>query len=285
MMSMMSAPPPSLRVPARRRTIRESFSELNGSRLILANMVRRDFASKHKNSFFGMAWSLINPLLLVAIFSVAFWFMGARVVGNRTYPFALFFFGGITLWNFFSTALVSATGSIVGGGYLIKKIYFPRDILPLSQVFAALITFFFEFLVLMAAAPLFHVYPSWTLVFAPLIVAETFLVAYAGGLILSGITVIFRDIEHFIGVAMQVLFWGTPIIYDISLVANKSAFLAKAMRANPMADLILAFRFCVLDHRVPGVFSITYPIAFGLVLYFFAARSFNKREAMFAELI
>src|SRR5438874_903358 len=164
---MTVAPPPSLRLRAPRRTVRAALRELVDSRQILANMVRRDFAAKHKNSFFGMAWSLVNPLLLVGIFSFVFWFLGAQGVGgNRTYPFALFFFCGIAIWNLFSAGLLGATTSIVGGAYLIKKVYFPREILPLSQVFASLITFVFEFVVLMVAAPFFHVYPHWTLLLA-----------------------------------------------------------------------------------------------------------------------
>ncbi|MDQ3871268.1 MAG: ABC transporter permease [Chloroflexota bacterium] len=282
---MTTAPAPSLRLRAPRRTIGEALRELRDSRQILANMVRRDFAAKHKNSFFGMAWSLVNPLLLVGIFSFVFWFLGAPVVGKRGYPFAMFFFCGITLWNLFSAGLTGATGSIVGGAYLVKKIYFPREILPLSQVFAALITFGFEFFVLMVAGLLFGVYPYWTLLFVPLIVAETFLLAYAGGLLLSGLTVVFRDIEHFIGVVIQVLFWATPIIYDIALISRKSHLVAQALRANPMVDLVLAFRAVVLDHQLPGLEGLLYAGVFGVVLYLIAARSFNRREATFAELI
>src|SRR5439155_17118544 len=142
-----------------------------------------------------------NPLLLVGIFSFVFWFLGAQGVGgNRTYPFALFFFCGIAIWNLFSAGLLGATTSIVGGAYLIKKVYFPREILPLSQVFASLITFGFEFLVLMVAAPFFGVYPYWTLLWVPLILAATFLLVYACGLLLSALTVTFCDIQHFIGV-------------------------------------------------------------------------------------
>jgi ABC-type polysaccharide/polyol phosphate export permease len=139
--------------------------------------------------------------------------------------------------------------------------------------------------VLLVAASVFGVFPHWTLVLVPLIVAETFLVAYAGGLLLSALTVTFRDIEHFIGVALQVLFWATPVIYDLSLVTKKSAFLARAMRANPMVDTVLAFRAAVLDGRTPRALELIYPAIFGLVLYLFAIRSFNRREAIFAELI
>jgi ABC-2 type transport system permease protein len=271
--------------PAPRRTIVGALRELVEARQILANMIRRDFSAKHKNSFFGMAWSLVNPMLLVAIFSFVFYFLGAQVQGEKHYSFAIFFFCGITLWNFFSGALTGATGSIVAGGYLLKKVYFPRDILPLSQVFAALITFAFEFVVLMVAAPFFHVRPHWTLVFVPLVLVETFLLAYAAGLLLAGLTVVFRDIEHFIGVLMQVLFWGSGVIYDLSLISRKSPWVAKAMKANPVLDLIEAFRAVVLDGRAPSAAGLAYVGAFGLLLYLLGARSFNAREPGFAELI
>ena len=282
---MTTGPPLELVRRAPRRTISASLRELWEARQILANMVRRDFSAKHKNSFFGMAWSLVNPLLLVAIFSFVFWFLGARVQGPRDYPFAIFFFCGITLWNLMAGALTSATGSIVAGGYLIKKVYFPREILPLSQVFAALITFVFEFVVLMVAALVFGITPSWTLVFVPLIVGQTVLLAYSVGLLLAGLTVVFRDIEHFIGVAMQVLFWGTPVIYDLSLVAGKSPRVARLMKLNPVADLVIAFRRVVLDGHTPSAAGLLYAAAFALVVFVVAARSFNRRERLFAELI
>src|SRR5439155_27378933 len=111
--AVTTGPPLELVRRAPRRTISASLRELWEARQILANMVRRDFSAKHKNSFFGMAWSLVNPLLLVAIFSFVFWFLGARGVGgNRTYPFALFFFCGIAIWNLFSAGLLGATTSI-----------------------------------------------------------------------------------------------------------------------------------------------------------------------------
>lgn len=282
---MSLAPPPSALVRAPRRTILGALRELVAARQILANMVRRDFAAKHKNSFFGMAWSLVNPLLIVAVFSFVFYFLGARVQGETRHPFAIFFFCGITLWNFFSVALTGATGSIVTGGYLLKKVYFPREILPLSQVFAALITFAFELIVLMVAAPFFGVRPHWTLVFVPLIVAETFLLAYAGGLLLSALTVVFRDIEHFIGVVMQVLFWGSAIIYDLKIVADKSPAVGRLMKANPVLDLVTAFRAVVLDGRAPSGLGLAYVGGLALTLYLAASRSFNRREPLFAELI
>ena len=282
---MAVAPPAGLRLSARRRSIRGALREVAASRQILANMVRRDFAAKHKNSFFGMAWSLVTPLLTVGVYSFAFYFLGARVQGDRTVPFAIFFFCGLTLWNLFASGVTGATGSVVGGAYLIKKVYFPREILPLSQVFAALITFAFEFAVLMVLAPLLGVTPNWTLVFVPVIVAETFLLAYAAGLLLSGLTVVFRDIEHFIGVSVLVLFWGTPIVYDLSLVSAKSPWIARAMRANPVADLILAFRACVLDGRAPDALGLAYAGLVAVLLFLVASRSFNRREVTFAELI
>src|SRR5687768_12441519 len=131
---MTLAPPPSARARAQRRTVVGALREVWESNQILANMIRRDFSAKHKNSFFGMAWSLVNPMLLVAIFSFVFYILGARAAPNRPYPFALFFFAGLVLWNFFSSGLQSATGSVVGGRHLIQKVYFPRKILPMSQV-------------------------------------------------------------------------------------------------------------------------------------------------------
>src|SRR3989442_12753042 len=116
----------------------------------------------------------------------------------------------------------------------------------------------------MGAALVFGITPSWTLVFVPVIVAQTVLLAYSVGLLLSGLTVVFRDIEHFIGVAMQVLFWGTPVIYDLSLVAGKVPRVARLIKINPGAGLVIAFRRVGLDGRPPSAFCLLYAAGFAL---------------------
>lgn len=213
--------PPPPKKP-KRRSLPESVREVIEARQILANLVRRDFSTQHRNSFLGLAWSLLNPMLTVAVFTLVFRIFRAAPTGTLQVPFALFFFSGLILWNLFSSSVVSGSTSIVGGGYLIQKVYFPREILPLSAVISAAITFAFEFVVLIVVMLLFGVMPDWHMVLVPIPILIAILLAYGFSLVLSTANVYFRDVEHFLSFGMLLWFWISGVIFDSSLVRERA---------------------------------------------------------------
>ncbi len=174
-----------------------------------------------------MLWSLANPLLVVGLFYLVFRFVLrqqpapdlARPDGNDV-PFAVYFFCGLILWNVFSNSASNGTGSVVGSGYLLRKVYFPRQILPLSSVLSAVLAFGFEFLVLLAVVVLFVGPPDLHLLWVPVIVGAVAVLSYGAALLLSAVTVFQRDVEHFIGILLQLGFWGTPILYSLQYVGD-----------------------------------------------------------------
>lgn len=267
------------------RSIRVALRELGESRDILRNLVRRDFAVKHKNSVLGVVWSLLNPLLLVAMFSVIFYFFNFRASPGTTYPFAVFFFCGLAIWNLFAACVTASVGSVVGGAYLVKKVYFAREVLPLSVVLSAGITFVFEFAVLCLFLVGFQVWPGWTILLAPIFPLLAMLLAAGIGLFLSALTVYFRDMEHFVGVAIQVWFWATPVIYSLNLIAHKSKLAAKIWLMNPITPVVIGFRQVVLDHQLPSLGWTAYSLFAGLTLLVSGYWFFNRFERQFPELI
>jgi lipopolysaccharide transport system permease protein len=278
---------PPLRDPTP-RTMRESLQEISESRDLLFQMVRRDLAAKHAGSALGFLWSLLSPALLVFVYATVFFLFGFKPVQNqelRDLPFALFFFSGLVLWNVFNAGLAGGTGSVVSSGYLVRKIYFPREILPLSVVMSGLVTFGFEFSVLLLFQTILGHPPHWTVIFAIPILAIVALMAYGAGLFLAAATVYFRDMQHFIVILLQLLFWGAPIIYDMSLIQNNHPGAAKVLLLNPVTPCVIAFRECVLIGKVPGPWRLLYAFLVSIVFVVVGSLYFNKHERRMAELV
>lgn len=276
--------PPPPKKP-KRRSLLESIKEVVEARQILANLVRRDFSTQHRNSFLGLAWSLLNPMLTVAVFTLVFRIFRAAPTGTLQVPFALFFFCGLILWNLFSSSVVSGSTSIVGGGYLIQKVYFPREILPMSAVISAAITFAFEFVVLIIVMLLFGVVPDWHIVLVPIPIFIAILLAYGFSLVLSTANVYFRDVEHFLSFGMLLWFWVSGVIFDSSLVRQRGETAFLVFNLNPIVPVLDAFRRILLGHEMPNWATLGYSAAWAVVLCLGGMWLFNRHERKFAELI
>lgn len=265
--------------------------ELLRARELTANLVRRDLKVRHRGTFLGMAWSLTTPLLFVGLYYFIFTFIfRATAVQDATrpdghvVPFAVFFFGGLVIWNLFATAVAASTGSVTGSGYLLGKIYFPRAILPLSTVLSSVVTFAFELAVLAVATVVFAGLPSLQILWLPVIVLEVTVLAFGLALLLSAVTVFLRDVAHFIGVFLQLWFWGTPIIYSLSFVADRPG-LVTLLQLNPMTGIVVSFRHVVLLNRPPDYKLLAYDGAVAIVLLVVGAVLFHRWQKLFPEIV
>lgn len=271
--------------------LRAAFSELLRSRDLIANLVRRDLQTRHRGTVLGMVWSFATPLMLVGLYSFVFLlvFKASPAVdvprpdGNAV-PFAIYFFCGLTLWNLFSTAVAGAAGSVIGAGYLLSKVYFPRAILPLSSVLSGLTTFCFEFLVLLAVVLLFVGLPGGHVLWVPLIVAIVLTMGFGLALFLSAITVFLRDVAHFIGIVMQLWFWGTPVIYSLQFVADRP-LLQDLLKLNPMTGVVVSFRNVVLLNQPPAFKLLGYDLVAAVAFLLVGAVVFVRSQRMFPEMI
>lgn len=289
--AVRTAPPP-LAAPARKGpSLRSSISELLGARDLVANLVRRDLQTRHRGTMLGMVWSFATPLLLVGLYSFVFLLVfraspavdHPRPDGNAV-PFAVYFFCGLTLWNLFGTAVGGATGSVIGSGYLLSKVYFPRAVLPLSTVLSSLITFGFEVLVLLAVTLVFVGPPGGHFLWLPMIVAIVLMMAFGLAMLVSAITVFLRDVAHFIGIFMQVWFWGTPVIYSLQFVADRPG-LQLFLKLNPMTGPVVSFRNVVLLNQPPAFRILAYDLVLALVFLLVGAWVFTRCQRMFPEMI
>ena len=277
------ARPAARREPGR---LRRTLAEYGAARELLWNLVRRDIKIQHRGTFLGALWSLITPITTAAIYTFIFTVImpASPVRDGGSAPFAVYLFVGLTIWNLMQNGAVGGTGSVVGAGYLLSKVYFRREILPLTSVLSAFVTFLWEFGVALLVVLVFVAVPDWHIVFVPLIVLVAMLLAFGIGLLLSTASVFFRDVQHFIGILMQVWFWGTPIIYSLSLLENRPLFL-NIVQLNPMTGVVVSLRNVMLMDAAPDWRLLGYGAAVGLVLVIAGFAVFRRYERLFPEMI
>ncbi len=214
------------------------------ARELLRNLISKELKVRYKGSFLGFAWSLVTPLLLTAIFTVVFATFLRIPFGDGN--FATYFLAGYLVWQFFANSVSASVQSITGNGSLIRKVYFPREVLPLSLVVSQGVHLL---LALVATAPLFIALRGFHPEVLPgLLVALVLLAAFTAGIamVVAALNVRFRDLAELLPVLLQAWFYATPIIYPIELVATSrfaDVFLP-LVKANPMT------RFADLFHRL-----------------------------------
>jgi lipopolysaccharide transport system permease protein len=209
-------------------------------RVLISTLVARELKARYRGSVFGFLWSFINPLLLLLIYTFVF----TTVIPNeepRTKPYALFMFSGILPWTWFATSLSDAAGSLLAGGNLIKKVLFPAEVLPIVSVLANMIHFFFGLTILAVFLLFYRHYPSLSdLVWFPVAVAVEFVFATALALLLSALTVHFRDIRDILANVLTLWFFATPIIYPW-FQPNVQRF-RTLFNVNPFTHLAVAYQ-------------------------------------------
>jgi ABC-type polysaccharide/polyol phosphate export permease len=215
---------------------------------LISSLVARELKARYRGSVFGFFWSFINPLLLLLIYSFVF----TRILPNQiegVQPFALFMFCGILPWNWFSTSLSDAAGSLVAGGNLIKKVLFPAEVLPLVNVLANMVHFLFGLTILAAFLVIYRHYPSPSdLVWFPVAVAVELVFASALALLLAALTVHFRDIRDILANLLTLWFFATPIIYPYFLPSVQK--FKPFFNLNPFTHLAISYQEILFFGRI-----------------------------------
>jgi ABC-2 type transport system permease protein len=214
-------------------------------RQLLGQLTRKELKVKYKDSVLGFMWTLIRPLLQLLVYSIA---VGQFLGNSRAVPeFGVYLFTGLLCWTLFTDIIGGCTGSIVGNAGLVKKVYFPREMFPLSVIGAAAINFVLQCVVLIGA---YAVNGKWpypdNFLLIPCALAVLLVFATALGLLLAASNVYLRDIQYLVEVTLLFWFWMTPIVYPWTKVHDKLiqnySWLLKVYLANPMCDVVLAFQ-------------------------------------------
>jgi len=267
-----------------------SLRDIAAHRELMGFLVRRELKSRYKDSALGFVWSLIRPLAMLVIYYVA---LGKFLGAARSIPdFAIFIYTGLTAWGLFSEILTVGTASIVANSGLIKKVYLPREVFPLSAIGSAVFTFVIQLGVLVAATVAVGRFPTGTRWFYfPVSLVLILVLATALALLLSAVNVYLRDVGYLVEVALMILFWTSPIVYSYALVHQqlKGGTLEQLYLANPITLVVCGFQqiFWVAGDGQPmpdhlgerlGI-----ALAVSVVLLWVCHRTFARLQANFAQ--
>jgi ABC-type polysaccharide/polyol phosphate export permease len=267
------------------------LSEITASRELIVNFTLRDLRSRYKRSVLGWAWSMLNPLSTVIVYTVVFkyFFKAEGPVGQPSglKNFSIYLFCGLTAWSFFSASINGAMGVLVGNAGLIKKVYFPRENLVLAAIISNVVSFLIE---LGLACVILLVLGNNVLPWLPVIALLVFLemVFVVGlGLVVAVANAYFRDVQYLVGsVLLQVLFYLTPIVYDVKQAEEAMAghtWLWRLYTANPTVQFVEAFHRVMYDLRWPTASNFGYLIGVSAASLVVGLWIFNRFDGNLAE--
>ncbi len=256
------------------------FRELWHYRELFYFFAWRDIKVKYKQTFFGFAWAVLQPLIMMLLFS--FFFGRTLKVPSDNIPYPIFVFSGLLLWNIFATGISNAGNSMVTNANIIKKIYFPRLIIPLSSVLVALFDFFMAFSIYLVILIYYQFTPDFArfLLYFPMSILITLAATFGIGSLLAALNVQYRDFRYVIPFFVQALLFLTPVIYPVSIIS--SHWMNFVIALNPMTGAIELFRsaFTGQDANM-NVLLIS---AAGSLLFLIAGLFyFRKTESYFAD--
>ena len=252
------------------------LKEIYRYKFLVYSLVSRDLKVKYKGSILGFFWSLLNPLVMLIVYTVAFKY----IIRIRVENFPIFFLCAFLPWSFLSSSLSMSVGSIKDNGNLVKKVYFPREALPLSMVLSNLVQFLLTFLILIPALLLFKINLGFPLLFLPLIII--FQTAFNLGLsfFLSAFNVFFSDVKHLLEIFLQIWFWLTPIIYPINFVPERFQSLYKL---NPSVLFVESYRNLLMNNIGISLSNCVVLFLIGLSSFVLGHLVFNHYNKRFAE--
>ena len=247
-------------------------------REMLKNNIRKELRARYKGSVLGFFWTFLNPLLMLIVYSIVF--STVMKVSIPNYSYTLFLFVGLVPWTFLSASVQQSTTIITANSNLIKKVYFPRIILPLTITLTNLVNMLLTFIIVFIALIFFKSsFSVWYIYLPVIIIIETIFVL---GIILflSSITVYFRDLEHIVSIVLMAWMYLTPVIYPIEYIPS-SVF--NIFKMNPMFVIIESYRDILMFNRQPETFGLFYVLMLSILFLAAGYFVFDKLQRRFAE--
>jgi lipopolysaccharide transport system permease protein len=246
-------------------------------RELIRNLVFKDLKLKYRGSVLGFVWSMLNPLALVAVYTIAFKY----IIGVRQAGFPFFILIGVIAWTFFANSAMMSTGAIIDSVSLVRAVRFPRAVLPIATVLFNLAQYVLMAIVFLPLMALFYRVPPLGSVFMfPVFLALQLAFTVGVALMLAAATVYFRDVRHFVDIAITMLFWTTPIIYPLTQVPE---WLRVPILLSPMSPFIVAYHNIFYDGTAPDVSVWIVAIAYGLTTLAFGTVWFVSVEDHLSE--
>ncbi len=245
-------------------------------RELLKSNVKKEIRGKYKGSFLGVLWSFINPLLQVAVYAIVF----PYIMRVQTDHYLQYLIIGIIPWTFFTTVINQGMIVVRMNAGIIKKVYFPREILPISVAISGLVNFMISCIIILLFCLFGGIGITWHFLLFPLIGIIQFLFSLGLILALSAINIYVKDTEYIVQFILNLLFYATPILYSSTLFPEKIRWV---LQLNPMTEIIDAYRSVFMYHQLPSLEGIIYVLLIALLILFIGLAIFRKLEKGFAE--
>jgi len=253
------------------------FKNLYQYRELLKTNVQKEIRGKYKGSFLGILWSFLNPLLMVLVYALVFPFI---MKGQGIDNYLIYLVVAVIPWNFFTTCITTGCNCIWINGGIIKKVYFPREILPVSVIVAGLINFLISCVIILLFLIFGGIGFSIHLLWLPLIAIIQSFLSLGLLFILSAINVYVRDVEYLVSFFLNLLFYGTPILYKADMFPESIRWI---LYLNPMTHLIDAYRSIFYYQTMPNISSLLYIFVLSTIVLVIGYGIFRKLEKGFAE--
>ena len=253
------------------------FKELYAYREMLRSLVHRDLRGRYKGSVLGFLWTFLNPLLQLAVYTILF----SHIIRMGIHDYYLFLFVALIPWMFFSSRFMGGSTSILSNQSMVTKIYFPREVLPISVVTGAFVNMLYCFIVVLAVVLVFsdHVnFVAW--LYLPVIAIIEYVLALGFALIAAAVTVYIRDLEHILGIVTMAWQFLTPVMYGIDMVPDEYLFI---FNLNPMSPIIVAYRDILYYGRIPHMETLISALVFGILFAILGFIVFGRLKRNFAE--
>jgi lipopolysaccharide transport system permease protein len=254
------------------------FRELIQYRDLFYFLVWRDIKVRYAQSVLGIGWAIIQPVFSMIIFTIIFGRLAN--IGSDGVPYAIFSFTALVPWAYFSNAMTDSSSSLITSAEMLKKIYFPRIMIPLTAILAKLVDFTIAFILLLLLMPFFGITPTWQAIFIPLLIVLMTLSAAGIGMWLTALAIQFRDVRYGLNFAVQLLMYASPVVYSVTLIPeNLRIFYA----LNPLVGVIEGFRSALLGTNPMPWDYIGIGAVVAVLLFVSGAFYFRRMEKVFAD--
>jgi len=259
--------------------LKKLFIPFVSYKFLLYQLSQKEIKARYKQSFVGYAWVIVNPLAQLLVYTFVFSMIFRT--SDVSVPYPLFVFSVLIPWTFLQTGITSATNSLVGNRELLKKVAFPREVIPYAAVFSKSVDVAFSYIVFFIFMLIYKVPISWTVIlFVPLFSIQVLLTT-AIGLITSAANLFYRDVQYLISLVLMVWMYLTPIVYPLSMVPEKYLQLYKL---NPLVGLIEGYRAVLFGQPIMYE-DILWSLVFSFILFVVSFIFFKKVEPVFADIV
>jgi len=270
-------------VDANKKGLKLNLKELFQYRDLFLILAYRDLRVRYAQTFLGLAWAILQPLATLVIFTLVF---GRAIkVDTGDVPYPLFAVCGMAAWSYFSFVLGQSGNSIITSQEMVKKIYFPRLVIPLSKALVGFVDFAIALAFIIALLLYYGITPSINILFLPLFIFLTLVSSLAVGIWLSALTIRYRDFQHIVPFMVQFGLYATPVGYPASMIVNSLPQWAIILYyLNPMTGIVEGFRWSILGGFPPSEYSY---ISFGIIFILFISSLFyfKKVERVMADIV